>query len=198
MITKGFQWLVFVVSVLYVLLYFKGGTVAVKDARRASKTKVGATYSKLLYFMSLCTAIILPTEALVCLGIIGTPLAKTAPWLIICGALLLIAGIGSVCQIRFCRLKNDWSCAVEVRKDHKIQDQGIYRYIRHPIYMASILVFIGSALVFPVWWYTVASAGMIAAYVALTLMEDNYLTENLPGYKEYSVRTPYRIFPGIW
>ncbi|MDD2806062.1 MAG: hypothetical protein PHV33_10945 [Elusimicrobiales bacterium] len=77
-------------------------------------------------------------------------------------------------------------------------DKGPYRAVRHPVYLASIVISAATpaALGSRSAWLP---AGLLAlAIAARAAMEDRLLLRGLPGYKEYAARVPYRLLPGIW
>src|SRR6058998_3624248 len=48
-------------------------------------------------------------------------------------------------------LGTNWSITLEVRAQHRLITQGVYRRIRHPMYSALVLYSVGQALVIPNW-----------------------------------------------
>ena len=46
-------------------------------------------------------------------------------------------------------LGNEYSYTLQLRKDHKLVDTGIYKYIRHPMYFCGLLFIIGQSLLIP-------------------------------------------------
>jgi protein-S-isoprenylcysteine O-methyltransferase Ste14 len=77
-------------------------------------------------------------------------------------------------------------------------DRGPYRWVRHPFYFSAILMYLGLALLFPVWMNGICLVIIIAAYTQKTRDEEQYLHENLSGYQEYSKEVIYRFIPRIW
>jgi len=75
---------------------------------------------------------------------------------------------------------------------------GPYRYIRHPMYVGLILMFVGTPLVWGSVW-ALAVAGVLAVLmIARTALEDRTLFNELAGYQEYAAHTRYRLIPGFW
>src|SRR4030095_8704881 len=72
------------------------------------------------------------------------------PWL--CGAdvLCLVVGLWWF-QRSLSDLGTNWSVTLELRENHRLITQGVYRYVRHPMYAALFLYAIGQALVVPNW-----------------------------------------------
>jgi protein-S-isoprenylcysteine O-methyltransferase Ste14 len=93
----------------------------------------------------------------------------------------------------------NWSVTLEVREQHRLVTEGIYRHIRHPMYLAFLLYGLGQAIVIPNW---VAGPSYIVAMVLLVpfrlgpeeaLMREHFKSE----YEAYESRTK-RLVPGIW
>jgi protein-S-isoprenylcysteine O-methyltransferase Ste14 len=80
-----------------------------------------------------------------------------------------------------------------------IVDQGMYAKIRHPLYLSLIVIDLGIALAFGVWW-TLILAGLFAAFTALTaLREERCLLARFPRqYGDYCRRVPWRMVPGLF
>lgn len=96
-------------------------------------------------------------------------------------------------------LGTNWSITLEVRKEHQLITQGVYRGIRHPMYSALALYAIGQALVIPNW--VAGFSNVIAFGVLLALRvgaEERMMAQEFGAeYAAYSARTK-RLVPGIW
>jgi len=93
-----------------------------------------------------------------------------------------------------------FSSVVRIQTDrgHMVCDSGPYRIVRHPGYAGNLLALPGIALALSsVWTIIPAIAALIIAIIRTTL-EDQTLQKELPGYKDYTQRVPYRLFPGIF
>jgi protein-S-isoprenylcysteine O-methyltransferase Ste14 len=83
-------------------------------------------------------------------------------------------------------------------RQHRVVDTGIYTLVRHPMYAGSPLVNVGLSL-----WLGSYTAALFAAIPLGLLMvrigvEERFLRRELPGYREYEARVPYRLLPGVW
>ena len=93
----------------------------------------------------------------------------------------------------------NWSVTLEVRENHRLITQGIYRNIRHPMYLAFLLYGAGQALVVPNW---VAGPSYLVAFGLLfalrVLPEERMMVEEFgEEYEAYKARTQ-RLVPGVW
>ena len=93
----------------------------------------------------------------------------------------------------------NWSITLEVREKHQLVTQGIYRRVRHPMYLALLLYSAGQALALPNWVagpsYGVAMALLFALRVG---PEERMMLEEFgKDYEAYVARTK-RLVPGVW
>jgi protein-S-isoprenylcysteine O-methyltransferase Ste14 len=93
-----------------------------------------------------------------------------------------------------------FSSTVRIQTDraHKVCDTGLYKVIRHPAYLGSILQAIGFPLLFGSVWSIIPAGLIIILHIARTFLEDRTLTKALVGYPEYTLKTPYKIVPFVW
>jgi len=96
-------------------------------------------------------------------------------------------------------LGTNWSITLEVREQHRLVTQGVYRRIRHPMYSALVLYSVGQALVIPNW--VAGPANLIAFAVLFALRvraEERMMVEQFGDeYATYADRTK-RLVPGVW
>ncbi len=96
-------------------------------------------------------------------------------------------------------LGTNWSVTLEVRERHELVTEGVYRHVRHPMYLALLLYSFGQALVLPNWMagpsYVVAMAILFALRVGA---EERLMLEHFgKDYKVYMARTK-RLIPRVW
>lgn len=117
---------------------------------------------------------------------------------VIAGALCLVIGLWLFYRSH-ADLGTNWSITLEVREQHRLITEGVYRAIRHPMYLALALYGIGQALVIPNW--LAGPSNFIAFAILCTLRigkEERMMAEAFGDeYAEYSARTK-RLIPGVW
>jgi len=93
-----------------------------------------------------------------------------------------------------------FSAVVRIQKErgHTVCDTGPYRMLRHPGYAGGILWYLMTPLVLNSTWAYIPIAIAVAATVIRTALEDRTLQEELPGYKDFTQVTRFRLFPGVW
>lgn len=75
---------------------------------------------------------------------------------------------------------------------------GPYRYVRHPMYAALVVMMAGVALYHGHGLGVLGLALVVAALVGKILAEERYLAARFPGYAPYRAQTPWRILPGVF
>lgn len=90
------------------------------------------------------------------------------------------------------------SRTVEVQKEQRVIDTGLYGIVRHPMYMATVLLFLSMPLVLG----SVLSFVIMLAYIPIIMKrirnEEKVLSEGLKGYAEYKIKVKYRLIPFVW
>lgn len=90
------------------------------------------------------------------------------------------------------------SRTIEVSENQKVIDTGLYSIVRHPMYMATVILFLSMPLVL----------GSIISFIVFLIYpfiiikrlknEEEFLEKELKGYKEYKEKVKYRLIPFIW
>jgi len=93
-----------------------------------------------------------------------------------------------------------FSSTVRIQKErsHTVCQNGLYKFVRHPAYMGSIIQLIGLPLLFGSIWSIIPISISIIITIIRTYLEDKTLRNELSGYIEYSEKTRFRLFPYIW
>ena len=90
------------------------------------------------------------------------------------------------------------SRTIKVEEGQKVVDTGLYGIVRHPMYMATILLFLMMPVVLGSWYALIVFAFYPAIIIVRLKDEEDLLTRELPGYAEYKQKVRYRIIPFIW
>ena len=90
------------------------------------------------------------------------------------------------------------SRTIEVQENQKVIDTGLYGIVRHPMYAATIILFLSMPLILG----TIQAFIIFFAYPFIIIKriknEEIVLENNLEGYKEYKQKVKYRLIPFIW
>lgn len=90
------------------------------------------------------------------------------------------------------------SRTIEVRENQKVIDKGLYGIVRHPMYGATLLLFLSMPLVLG----SIYSFLVFLAYPFIIAKrikgEEEFLEKELDGYCEYKKKVKYRLIPFVW
>ena len=122
---------------------------------------------------------------------------STVPtWLTALAAVLFLSSYGLYAEVM--RENTFLSRKIEVQVNQKVVDTGLYGVVRHPMYAATVIMFLMIPLVLGSWF----SLLIFLAYPIIIAVrikgEEKLLTEQLQGYKEYKQKVKFRIIPFIW
>lgn len=90
------------------------------------------------------------------------------------------------------------SRTIEVQENQKVIDTGLYGVVRHPMYMATVVLFLMIPLILGSWYSLILFLGYPAIIALRIKNEEQILAEQLNGYEEYRQRVKYKIIPFIW
>ncbi len=90
------------------------------------------------------------------------------------------------------------SRTIEVQKGQKVVSTGLYGIVRHPMYSATVFLFLSMPLILnsPIAFL------IMLVYIPIIIIriknEEEVLEKELDGYKEYKKKVKYRLIPFIW
>ncbi|MCR5718885.1 MAG: isoprenylcysteine carboxylmethyltransferase family protein [Oscillospiraceae bacterium] len=90
------------------------------------------------------------------------------------------------------------SRTVEVQEEQKVIDTGLYGIIRHPMYTATLLMFLSMPLVLGSVFSLIVFLAYPVIIVARLKNEEQVLAAGLKGYTDYQKKVKYRLLPFIW
>jgi protein-S-isoprenylcysteine O-methyltransferase Ste14 len=119
-------------------------------------------------------------------------------WLQVVGAGLLL---GSFYLFFLTFRENPYASAVvrvQPERGQTVVSTGPYQYVRHPMYAAVIPFAAGTALLLGSWYGLLLGLMFLLGLAFRAVREERFLRAELPGYKEYMARVPYRFLPHVW
>ena len=90
------------------------------------------------------------------------------------------------------------SRVVEVQEGQKVVDTGLYAVVRHPMYMATVFLFLSIPIVLGSWWALLCFLPYVPVIAARIKNEESVLCKNLEGYSDYQGRVRFKLIPFIW
>lgn len=117
-------------------------------------------------------------------------------WVTIAGAVLFLIAYGLYAEVL--RENTYLSRTIQVQENQKVIDTELYGIVRHPMYSVTLLLFLSMPLVLG----SLFSFFIFLAYPFIIAKrirnEEEVLTRELTGYKQYKEKVKYRLIPFIW
>lgn len=187
--------LAYVALAMPVMILFFPQTIETVNARGKLHKDV-KTWDKVF---GICYAALLLLQPAVAGWDAGRIHAVEIPWSV--SILALAATILAYALVHWVMIVNPHAeTGVRIQRDrkHAVVASGPYRIVRHPFYTSGI----ATTLLYPLAvgsLYALIPALVIAALIVWrTAREDATLRGELEGYEEFTRRTRYRLFPGVW
>jgi protein-S-isoprenylcysteine O-methyltransferase Ste14 len=117
-------------------------------------------------------------------------------WLVVTASALFLIGYGLYAEVM--RENAYLSRTIEVQENQTVIDTGLYGMVRHPMYLATLLMFLPLPLILGSFWGLIPFALYPAIIVVRILNEEKVLTDGLDGYAEYKQKVRYRLIPYFW
>jgi protein-S-isoprenylcysteine O-methyltransferase Ste14 len=122
---------------------------------------------------------------------------STVPvWVCLLGDVLVAAGLGIAMLVI---IENSYAAAtVTVETGQKVASRGLYKFVRHPMYVGNVIMMLGTPLALGSYWGLLFVVPGVAVLVFRILDEEKMLTQELAGYREYAQQVRYRLVPTVW
>ncbi|MBO5101933.1 MAG: isoprenylcysteine carboxylmethyltransferase family protein [Clostridia bacterium] len=117
-------------------------------------------------------------------------------WLVTVASVLFLLGYGMYAEVM--RENAYLSRTVEVQENQRVIKTGLYGIVRHPMYLATLLMFLPMPLILGSLWGVIPFLIYPVIIVFRIINEEKVLTEGLEGYAEYKTEVKYRLIPFIW
>lgn len=87
---------------------------------------------------------------------------------------------------------------IQEERGHAVETGGPYRYVRHPGYLAFIIMSLTVPVILGSLYSLILSAIVSGLFIIRTTLEDKTLLKELNGYDTYALKVKYRLIPFIW
>lgn len=117
-------------------------------------------------------------------------------WVVWTSSIVFLLSYGMYAEVM---RENEWlSRSIEVMEGQKVVSTGLYGIVRHPMYTATIAMFLAMPLVMGSWWAFLVMVPYVIAIVTRIKDEETLLTKELEGYQEYKEKVRWKLIPYIW
>jgi protein-S-isoprenylcysteine O-methyltransferase Ste14 len=87
---------------------------------------------------------------------------------------------------------------IQTERKQQVVSTGVYGFVRHPMYLGALLMFVGTPLLLGSAVGLALAAGMTLLLAFRIVREERVLADELEGYSDYRKRVRFRLLPFIW
>ena len=117
-------------------------------------------------------------------------------WLTAVASALFLLGYAAYAEVM--RENAYLSRTVEIQEGQTVISTGLYGVVRHPMYLATLLMFLPLPLILGSFWGLIPFAAYPLIIAIRIQNEEKILIEGLAGYADYKKKVKYRLIPFIW
>ncbi len=117
-------------------------------------------------------------------------------WLTVASSLLLLVSYALYAEVM--RENAYLSRTIRVEENQRVVDTGLYAIVRHPMYAATVLLFLSIPLVLGSFWAFLCFLPYVPLIAVRAVFEERVLERELEGYADYKKRVKYRMLPFVW
>lgn len=115
---------------------------------------------------------------------------------VVVGDILVFLGLT---MTQFVIIQNNYAAAtITVEADQQVVSTGLYGLVRHPMYVGTLVMMLGTPLALGSYRGLVLIAPALLMLALRIIDEEKMLREELDGYDEYTKQVHYRLVPGVW
>ncbi len=117
-------------------------------------------------------------------------------WAVAVGAVLFLTGYALYAEVL--RENTYLSRTIGVQEGQRVIDTGLYGVVRHPMYSATVLMFLSIPIVLGSLWSLLIFSFYLPIIARRIHKEEAFLEKELVGYTDYKKKVKYRLIPFIW
>lgn len=117
-------------------------------------------------------------------------------WLIITASVVFL--VGYILYAEVLRENAYLSRTIEVQDNQRLIDTGLYGIVRHPMYTATLLMFLSMPLILGSWWGMLLFGIYPLLIIKRIQNEEQVLATGLAGYIDYQQRVRWKLIPRVW
>ena len=117
-------------------------------------------------------------------------------WAVISASVVLLVSYALYAEVM--RENAYLSRTIKVEENQQIVDTGLYGTVRHPMYAATVWLFLSIPVVLGSWWSLLCFLPYVGIIAVRIIGEEKLLDSELVGYAEYKKKVKYRLIPFIW
>jgi protein-S-isoprenylcysteine O-methyltransferase Ste14 len=87
---------------------------------------------------------------------------------------------------------------IQTERKHQVVSTGVYGFVRHPMYLGGLLLFIGTPMLLSSLYGVIIGVAILFLLVVRIIGEEKMLVSELEGYTDYQKKVKYRLLPFVW
>lgn len=191
-------WLLILFLMVYFILYIYFG-IYKNPEQTKERSKIAPNVKRWDKVIMSIYTILLPTVFILAGVDVGRLEISTVPlniqilsWvgLVFAGTIIMWTVISNTYLSRYARIQDD--------RDQKVVITGPYQYVRHPMYLGIILLFLCTSPALGSFLALIPGGLIAILFIIRTAREDQMLQDELKGYSDYTKQVRFRLIPGIW
>src|SRR4029453_10662440 len=119
--------------------------------------------------------------------------SRVPPGMVILGYAAILLGIALTGWAQAVNPYFEPGVRIQSERHQHVIDTGPYRFVRHPGYVAALILMFGMSLALGSWWAFVPASLAAALLILRTAWEDRLLQAELAGYRDYANRVRWRL-----
>lgn len=184
------------IGLLFIPMLIMGAVLFIKAPELLSKRLNNKEKEKAQRGVVAFSALIFPVGFVLSALDFRYSLSVVPLWLQMAASVLFL--LGYIMYAEVMRENAYLSRTVEVQENQKVISSGLYGIVRHPMYLATLFMFLPLPLILGSFWGLVPFAFYPVIIIVRIINEEKLLLKELSGYKEYTEKTKYRLIPFIW
>lgn len=117
-------------------------------------------------------------------------------WTVVVAAVLFLLGYALYTEVM--RENAYLSRTIEIQDNQELIHTGAYGIVRHPMYSATLLIFLATPVILGSWWGLLVFAVYPALIIKRISNEEQVLAKGLKGYIDYQKEVRWRLIPWVW
>lgn len=122
--------------------------------------------------------------------------SDTPVWTVVVAAVLFLLGYALYTEVM--RENTYLSRTIEIQDNQELIRTGAYGIVRHPMYSATLLMFLATPVILGSWWGLLVFAVYPALIIKRISNEEQVLAKGLKGYIDYQKEVRWRLIPWVW
>ena len=184
------------IALLFIPMTIMGTVLILRAPELLKKRLDGKEKAKTQKGVVSLSALMFPATFLLCAFDFRFGWSNVPRYAVITASIVFLIGYAAYAEVM--RENAYLSRKIEIQDGQRIVDTGLYGIVRHPMYLATLLMFISMPIILGSLFGLIPMLLYPILIVIRLLDEEKLLTSELSGYREYKDKVHYRLIPFVW